>query len=170
MSTIRISHKTPSGILKAGLSYKAVGLYGLICSVEQSPSTYPIIYQWELLKYTGDESWDSVSSGLKELVSAGFIDGIWLKHSCVYLIEAKGMKRFKIGKTDRLFKQFKAIQSASPINVEIIHVILSNPESVGSLEKEFHSRFARVRIHGEWFDLSPEDVNTFVQHQGESES
>lgn len=44
------------------------------------------------------------------------------------------------------------MQIGSPVRLKLLAVCPGN----GELEHELHTRFAASRVHGEWFDLTPE--------------
>lgn len=83
--------KVPNTIFKAGLSYKAIGLY---CTIIQKKSTIPQwnMYQKDLL--TNKNKKDSVSTAFKELIEAGFIEKIQIrdKHGRMSDIKYKILK------------------------------------------------------------------------------
>lgn len=58
----------------------------------------------------------------------------------------------KIGFTDNLPKRLKALQSHSPVPLQVLAV------TGGGIfaEMEYHERFAQHRLHGEWFERTPE--------------
>ncbi len=68
--------------------------------------------------------------------------------SLVYFI---GMKNsIKIGKTVNLHARLKKLQTGSPVRLRVLAYI----EGGADLELEYHSRFAKDRVHGEWFRKS----------------
>jgi hypothetical protein len=73
----------------------------------------------------------------------------------VYFIRAdNGL--VKIGNSSDVRARFKAIDQASPCNLEI--ALLIETESYIELEALFHQRFSGKRVKGEWFGLSEEDI------------
>lgn len=60
----------------------------------------------------------------------------------------------KIGFTTNLERRFTTIQAQSPLPLTIIHTF------AGTLADEagLHERFKDRRLHGEWFDLTDEDI------------
>lgn len=73
----------------------------------------------------------------------------------VYLIKAdNGL--CKIGKSSRVKSRFRALQSASPAQLELVHKVKTDNAIV--LEMRLHKRFASSRKHGEWFALTDQDV------------
>lgn len=75
--------------------------------------------------------------------------------SCVYIVECQGL--YKIGKTTDLKARLLAIQAMNPFPLKVVHVIPS--EQYGIVEKALHKIFSSKRLGGEWFELSPEELN-----------
>lgn len=71
-------------------------------------------------------------------------------NGCIYFIQAENGGLVKIGYTENLDKRFRIIQAHSPERMRIIGKIKGSR----STEEEIHSKFARDRRHGEWFELS----------------
>jgi hypothetical protein len=63
---------------------------------------------------------------------------------------------YKIGRTSQPDKRPLTVAGNCPINLEVIVVI--EVDNMRKAEAELHSRFGSKRLRGEWFDLSPEDV------------
>jgi hypothetical protein len=76
----------------------------------------------------------------------------------VYVIGNRQIQRYKIGRSTRLQERFKAIQSHSPILVEII--FSAKVTDSFAVEGLLHKRFKKQRKHGEWFDLSDTDLES----------
>lgn len=68
----------------------------------------------------------------------------------VYFISGGEGTAVKIGFTTDLRTRLKRLQSASPVHL----LVLAKVEGDRALEREYHRRFARYRLHGEWFKLS----------------
>lgn len=74
----------------------------------------------------------------------------------VYVIEAIGTERYKIGcSSDPIFRQ-RALSSLSPFPLQLKHRVYSL--NARDLEKMLHIKFQQKRLHGEWFALSEEEV------------
>lgn len=76
----------------------------------------------------------------------------------VYLIKASN-GYCKIGISHNPDKRFKILQREAAvwaITLELVHVITSNRAYI--LEQSFHKRFAGQRVTGEWFLLTPRDI------------
>ena len=77
----------------------------------------------------------------------------------IYFILAAELNRVKIGYTDRNPElRLKELQTATPSELEIIHVIEGNP----SLEIELQKQFFAHRVHNEWFRYH-EDIKSFIE-------
>ena len=72
----------------------------------------------------------------------------------VYLIKTNSGIH-KIGMTTDTAKRITAFRGL-PFQVEYVCIIQSN--KARELESQLHQQFAQKRINGEWFNLSPEDV------------
>lgn len=76
----------------------------------------------------------------------------------VYLIKASN-GYYKIGISCIPNKRFRELQrdaSIWAITLELVHLIQTNKAYI--LEQSFHKRFAKQRVIGEWFLLTPLDV------------
>lgn len=82
---------------------------------------------------------------LKELDWSGWI----------YILKSSS-GHYKIGRTKYLQNRLSQLQTGSPISLKFVHSIKT--QDMKALESELHHRFASKRVRGEWFNLSPEDV------------
>lgn len=71
----------------------------------------------------------------------------------VYLAQAIGTSRVKIGFTQRLDVRLEGLRTASPFPLTVLRTI-AHPDAF-ALEHQLHRRYAAYRQHGEWFDLPP---------------
>jgi hypothetical protein len=71
-------------------------------------------------------------------------------NGCIYFIQAEKGGLVKVGYTEDLYKRFRIIQAHSPLKMRIIGKIKGSKAT----EEEIHSKFARDRKHGEWFEPS----------------
>ena len=70
----------------------------------------------------------------------------------VYFIIAREVGRVKIGRAGNVATRFGSIQTSCPVPVTLERLIEGGkPE-----EAELHRRFAHLRRHGEWFELTGE--------------
>lgn len=75
----------------------------------------------------------------------------------VYMLQVG--QHFKIGMTTNLDKRLTQIKLQLPLPATLVHTIkAANPSQV---ESHWHRRFASLRLNGEWFALSPTEVNEF---------
>ena len=76
----------------------------------------------------------------------------------VYLIEAGNI--YKIGFSNNPEKRLYQIQTSNPHQCKILFKIA---DPLGSLEKDLHKQFAKLRLNGEWFTKSDLILKTFEQ-------
>jgi Meiotically up-regulated gene 113 len=79
------------------------------------------------------------------------------EEGCVYFVRSG--QRFKIGRTNALKQRVRMLQFQLPEKLLVIHHIKT--EDPPGIETYWHRRFASQRKNGEWFELSPEDVEAF---------
>lgn len=67
----------------------------------------------------------------------------------VYFVQAQGLEPVKIGYANAggVRDRLRALQTGSPVRLLLKSVI----EGEQDLERELHRRFAKLRLHGEWF-------------------
>jgi Meiotically up-regulated gene 113 len=78
------------------------------------------------------------------------------KGEVVYLAEAEGIGRWKIGRTVKVKRREAELQRQSPVPIRIVHTI--ETKESGNLESRLHQRYAHARVIGEWFALSDAEV------------
>jgi hypothetical protein len=85
------------------------------------------------------------------------------KPGWVYLIHARGTRRFKIGLTTRSVEQRLAELngSQSPYPLDLWESIPT--DNVTETEAYLHAKFARLRVHGEWFEFSNRQLREVVK-------
>lgn len=76
----------------------------------------------------------------------------------VYLV--KSGKLYKIGCTENHWRRKSELHKQTAEGISEVHTIAAIDDAPG-IEKYWHDRFADKRQHGEWFDLSPEDIGAF---------
>lgn len=79
----------------------------------------------------------------------------------VYLV--KSGKRYKIGKTESLEKRFAGLSAQVAYELLQVHAIATDDPS--GIEAYWHNRFKAARKHGEWFELSAEDIAAFKRRK-----
>lgn len=72
----------------------------------------------------------------------------------VYLVECNFA--YKIGIAKNVEQRIQNMQTAAPDEITLLCTI--STDDMNGLEKELHTKFKDKRRIGEWFDLSPEDV------------
>jgi hypothetical protein len=76
----------------------------------------------------------------------------------IYLLEGES-GHYKIGRTKNLQSRVKALATQAPYQVQQIHAF--EVDDAPSAEAALHARFVDKRHIGEWFTLTPEDVEWF---------
>ncbi len=86
----------------------------------------------------------------REQGAAGCQIGSAPSHSFIYFVRPVGGGNIKIGVSVDPYERLETLQNGSPVKLELIGYV------AGSIADEaaMHQRFARMRLHGEWF--SPE--------------
>ena len=81
---------------------------------------------------------------------------------CVYFFKHVGLSPIKIGfsTNESPLARFEQFKTYAPYGAELIGFIRTH--NAKELETELHLKFANVRLKGEWFDLSIEEVNKWV--------
>ena len=82
-------------------------------------------------------------------------------HKYVYLISDINSYTYKIGISSNPEKRLKALQTGNDRVLKIIHKILC--ENYNDVETAFHNQYGFLRVNGEWFELSEEDVIKFPE-------
>lgn len=75
------------------------------------------------------------------------------RQSDVYFLQTVRGGPIKIGLTQSISKRIETLQTGCPFPLVCIGVI---PNGSRDLEKSLHDQFAKDRLHGEWFEDSPE--------------
>lgn len=74
----------------------------------------------------------------------------------IYLVQAVGTDRFKIGRAINVSKRLRALQAGSPLKIRYVyHAFVVN---MNLCEMELHHKFSKQREIGEWFTLTQKDV------------
>lgn len=79
----------------------------------------------------------------------------------IYLIESyhEGLSQYKLGVSIDPKKRFKQHKTSNPNLTEIVYEFESNWPF--KIETALKNRFAHLSIDGEWYNLSPDDVENF---------
>jgi Meiotically up-regulated gene 113 len=78
----------------------------------------------------------------------------------VYLIEAEGSGRIKIGRSFSAMIRLDTLATASPFPLKLLRRI--ETENASGLERALHRRYAKYKVHREWFALPPEVLTTLL--------
>lgn len=78
------------------------------------------------------------------------------KHGFVYLLQSV-TGAYKIGFTANPKSRLRTFNVKLPF--EVSYIALIETRDCAQLETDLHSMFANKRINGEWFNLSPDDVD-----------
>jgi len=76
----------------------------------------------------------------------------------VYFIQCDVTKRVKIGLSMDPKDRLKKMQAMCPTELSIIYQVKTRSE----MEEVLHERFAKYRLHGEWFEYG-EEIKQFVE-------
>ena len=68
----------------------------------------------------------------------------------IYAIEAVGVDRVKLGRAQNVEERLAALQTGCPVELRVF----GRRQDISCAEGELHRRFARSRLHGEWFRFS----------------
>ena len=77
---------------------------------------------------------------------------------CVYVIECEGL--YKIGRARILQQRLRSIRNSRRAPIELVHTIYS--WDYDKVECSLHRIFTAQRVSGEWFNLSPQDLNQLM--------
>jgi hypothetical protein len=76
---------------------------------------------------------------------------------CIYFIQGISGGLIKIGYAKDIYRRLKNLQASCPLPLKILAVIRGSLDS----ESNLHSRFAKNRKHGEWFEPT-EQLSIFI--------
>ena len=92
----------------------------------------------------------------KCLENACFVPRKTLDDGMLYFIqEVEKFNRFKIGYTTNIAKRLEALQIGNPDTLVVYKKIKNVSRTI---EKQVHECFAKHHIRGEWFAITPEDI------------
>lgn len=83
----------------------------------------------------------------------------------VYFIQAMGGGPIKIGSAADVTGRLQMLQTGSPVRLQVLAVI---PGADECGEFALHAQFAESRLHGEWFQPTPELLDVIAIWQGRS--
>lgn len=79
----------------------------------------------------------------------------------VYLLEAVGSGRVKIGYGMDVERRVAGIQTSCPFDIRVIATCKGSPD----LERRLHEHFKDLRLRGEWFDASIADKAAYLMRK-----
>lgn len=79
----------------------------------------------------------------------------------VYMI--KSGRHFKIGRSNAVGRRERELAIQLPQKSSTVHIIRTDDPA--GIERYWHQRFEPKRKNGEWFELTPDDVNAFRRRQ-----
>lgn len=80
----------------------------------------------------------------------------------VYLISDINNYTYKIGISNNPEKRIKALQTGNERVLKIVHKILCT--YYNDVETALHNKFQFLKVNGEWFELSDNDIKNFPEH------
>jgi hypothetical protein len=80
----------------------------------------------------------------------------------VYLVKSGNL--YKIGFSENHWRRKGELHKQTPQGIEEVHTIAAIDDAPG-IERYWHERFRGKRRHGEWFELSSEDVRIFKKRK-----
>lgn len=78
------------------------------------------------------------------------------KNGFVYVMKSDASPLYKIGLTTRPEERLKQIQEQALSKVDFVFLVQS--DDIVRLEVELHRMFSEKRVRGEWFELTPHDI------------
>lgn len=89
-------------------------------------------------------------------------------HGYVYVLRAPSMDPsiYKIGREKEYFARIDTLGIKLPWDLEVVVHIESN--DYVALEAELHQRFSKMRVKGEWFELTEENIEYLKGLTGEA--
>jgi predicted GIY-YIG superfamily endonuclease len=79
----------------------------------------------------------------------------------VYLISDANSYIYKIGISKNPEKRLKSLQTGNDKNLKIIHKVLC--EHSNKVETALHNQYSFLKVNGEWFELTQDDVEKFPE-------
>ena len=80
----------------------------------------------------------------------------------VYLISDSNTYNYKIGISNNPEKRIKELQTGNENKLKIIHKVLC--ENYKNVETALHNQYSFLKVNGEWFELSNDDVISFPEY------
>lgn len=80
------------------------------------------------------------------------------RFNTLYVMQADGSHRCKVGITQSPKRRLSGIQTSSPDRMCLRHVVLFEHGGAREAERAAHKALAHCRVSGEWFDASVEEI------------
>lgn len=141
--TVRFSCKLPYARYETEIDFANVD--GLVSISQRLPYTRRDLAV-SFLSLTGDE----LLPQTRRLKTSGD----------VYLMYAAVVNLYKIGHSISAADRYEGMCSMSPCPIDLVWE--THVDDRFALEKQLHEQYADKRHHGEWFSLSPEDVQAIT--------
>lgn len=77
----------------------------------------------------------------------------------IYVIEAIGLRRFKIGITEDLGSRFPKYATECPVECRPVLVATVPLMAMRHIERRIHVHYGAKRVRGEWFDLDEQELS-----------
>lgn len=81
-----------------------------------------------------------------------------MRFPTVYVAKAVGLDVYKIGRSSGVFTRLSTLDRGTPFGIELIALIRTIDAE--ELERFLHRIVKGPRVHGEWFQLTEEDLQT----------
>ena len=79
----------------------------------------------------------------------------------VYLISDINNYTYKIGISNNPEKRLRTLQTGNDRILKIIHKVFC--ENYNDVETALHNKYSFLKVNGEWFELSEQDVKNFPE-------
>jgi hypothetical protein len=144
---------TPKAMVrKIGLKAEAIRKLSDYCSSNANYADVAEILAKEIGSADLGEEVREPKLGARNLKPSGY----------VYLV--KSGRFYKIGFSENHWRRKSELHKQTSEGITEIHTIAAIDDAPG-IEKYWHERFKEKRQHGEWFDLSAEDVSAFKKRK-----
>ena len=81
----------------------------------------------------------------------------------VYIVQAEGTTRIKIGRSTLPGPRLASLETASPYRLKVLRQILAQDSPF--LERMLHQRYQRYRQKGEWFEIPRDILHDLLQEE-----
>ena len=122
------------------------------CSSRKEYSDVFAILEREVTDETGTNGSAEINTGAAKSSPSGY----------VYLV--KSGRVYKIGHSENHWRRKSELHKQTSGGITEIHTIAAIDDAPG-IERYWHERFKEKRQHGEWFDLSAEDISAFKKRK-----